>query len=425
MELTPSGSSSSVALAACLTESHSPEFSAKVFYEMAKIMGSPDDLSPYFAQWERYIQICSRIFADTQFALKVGQLARLANINIDFDRFNFVRPNRITDPRSLAEVIIALGKIKSGHAEQVEVIGEIECCWVATYCDFLLGLRIQATAADGTIIFQNYDATKEQAQVFTRVVASSNYGNQCIAVTGQTFVVDPMRFLDSWKRQGHAESSEFVDTKVTLDGLIREYFDPTLHPSNLTTEKHDIATRLFGVVALLYWFRSQARYTSPEQFIEHAAAMLPELRGLATSAMRFLDSLRREVDFVNAKIRTQSPQFPANDFPLSVDPDSDRINEHEVPGFWERMKWCCEACKSLSEPADVIKYLTVWHFNDLSTDVSGNCHHTAGNMKAFMLCDDYETLRTYATVFAVAYILGVLICDECRPSVKTWHQEAI
>jgi hypothetical protein len=66
---------SSVALAACLSEGHSTQFSAYVLFELARIMGSPSELTPSYSQWERYTQTCAGLFS-------TSVLSSLALLNV-------------------------------------------------------------------------------------------------------------------------------------------------------------------------------------------------------------------------------------------------------------------------------------------------------------------------------------------------------
>src|SRR5205814_9425738 len=92
---------SSVALVAALTEGHSTmygviflsvlrtfplvatgvltilrRYTAYVLYEMTKIMKSPTEITPSYAQWERYAEVCAGLFSTSIFGQKVAQILR-------------------------------------------------------------------------------------------------------------------------------------------------------------------------------------------------------------------------------------------------------------------------------------------------------------------------------------------------------------
>ena len=155
---------SSVALAACLAESHSAQYSAKVFYEMAKLIRSPSELTPSFSQWETYVRVCAGIFANSIFGYKYAQIAQLGGFNTPVHILDSAN-NRCPKPEELAQLIFEIGKIQMGHVESIEVIGGPGCCWPVAFCDYLLGLRVQLRLKSGDIAFQNFDSANHQAQI--------------------------------------------------------------------------------------------------------------------------------------------------------------------------------------------------------------------------------------------------------------------
>lgn len=310
----------SVALAACLTETHSAEFSAMVFYEMAKLLGSPVELSPSFSQWERYVKVCSGVSADTHFGLRVGQLARLAGLNTT--EHVFKSDARITQPQRLAELLITLGQVTSSQLECFDVVGcGLECCWVACYCDFLLGLRVRTVADTGDVIFQNYDNTKDRAQVFVHITRS--HSESGILSHRKTIVIEPVEFLDSWMTDGHSRDSAFVDTKHPPDQAIGAIFHNT---TDLMDESHHTHFRLARVLALLSLIYAKLPghrgLSSPEQFIAEATSSLPMLSALEPTARGYSTLLFRDFENVYASITTRSkslPTYEGRDGPSLVD----------------------------------------------------------------------------------------------------------
>jgi len=64
---------SSVALAASLAEGFSIDYSANVLYDIVKALNGPAELSPSYDQWQKYVQMCSGIFATSMFGRRIEQ----------------------------------------------------------------------------------------------------------------------------------------------------------------------------------------------------------------------------------------------------------------------------------------------------------------------------------------------------------------
>jgi len=376
----------SVALAACLTETHSAEFSASVFYEIAKLMGNPAELSPSFQQWEQYVRVCSGIFADTHFAHRVAQVARLAGLVPN----EYWTASNITQPRSLADLIILLGRVKTGQLESIDVVGSgLECCWVACYCDFLLGLRVMTSGNTGEVISQNYDPTKDQAQVF---VCFTSYSTSGIIKRSQTIDINPIDFLNSWAQDGHPEGSGLLDTKHPLDQVIRGAFCHATEQvlTDTTNTRHVTFANVLAVSGWVYFaLARESRYSSPEQFVNEATGILPELAALKTTALPLVASMRRDIEEASASVHA-TPAF---------EPD---YEGRRGPSLFELRNLSVGCSGRFELDQRVVEWFLKKVFDNIGEPCSCEYHH----------CCLFSQSFSYMTPIVLAHLLIGVICDD-------------
>ncbi|EQB58800.1 hypothetical protein CGLO_00877 [Colletotrichum gloeosporioides Cg-14] len=164
---------SSVAIAAALAEGFSVDFGAAVLFELAKLTGSPAELTPSFSQWQVYSEICSSILTATGFGVRVNQLTKVLGFAKGFgprDRWPVGREfeDEANDARKIAGFLLTIGSIIRGEIQAVEVSGGFSCLWAYVLCDMIFGIRAEIfdRQHEGLrIIAQNYDQGKNSYQV--------------------------------------------------------------------------------------------------------------------------------------------------------------------------------------------------------------------------------------------------------------------
>ncbi|MCJ1439383.1 hypothetical protein MMC27_008777 [Xylographa pallens] len=278
---------SGVALAACLSEGHSPQYSARVFYDLAKLMKSPTELTPSFVQWENYVRACSGIFGNSNFGLKVSQMTRLAGFST-FLQTPEAAPKRAAQPAQMAEILRAIGMIQTEQWESIQVTGGSECCWTIVLCEFLFGLRVELRGLNGNVLFQNYNVDSQQAQVYFDVCQFSEYS---LCRTGRTFALNPMDFVARWHTEGYSSDSHLVTSRQHQSVIIQECFG-----KDFMTFTGESLAQMLAASAVLYSGSSRSwGYNTPEDFVNKAITSIPELSALASSALSEIEKVKGEV----------------------------------------------------------------------------------------------------------------------------------
>jgi hypothetical protein len=374
---------SCVALAACLSETYSIQYSAQVFYEMVKVMESPPEFTPSFTQWESFVKVCAGIFATSVFGHKVGQMARLAGFTTPVAITEPSR-NRAAEPRELAEAIYAIGKIGTCKLENIHIMGGLGCCWTMVFCDFLLGLRVKFTATDGTVLFQNFQNGRQQSQVHFHVYQASPDGLQC---TSRTFTLNPIQFNARWQSHGRLADSLLSTYRIKRREIVEETFPGLL--SSVTPRS--FAQLLAASGYLLSNGYHYSRYTSAKAFIEHAVDTLPELQSVYTLAVSESNTLGGVLS--KSKMEPFSKRAPNNGPHLASEEEIDDL----VKAAALRAEEDSEATKA--RETAVLLYA---HAVD---QIQASC--TCGN-------HPYRCVEMAACqcIISLAFILGELVFDD-------------
>ena len=112
-------------------------------------LGSPQDLSPSFQQWEALVKVCSSVFSQSTLGLRIHQLLKLGG---------YVRTNGaegVGHPQDMAEVLLAVGRVASGSLKEISIRGGSGCSWIAAFADQVLGLKVAVRSDEGTMLWTN------------------------------------------------------------------------------------------------------------------------------------------------------------------------------------------------------------------------------------------------------------------------------
>lgn len=248
-------------------------YTAYVLYEMAKLMKSPADLTPSFAQWERYAEVCAGLFSTSMFGMKVAQISRLCG----FTRNAQIRSKvNAAHAEEMAKALCAIGTVQTGQCESIDVVGGISCCWAVVFCDLLLGLRVQLLRSDGTLVFASQGAIGDKPQI--RFLVGIGNNTDAIMCTGRIITLKSEEFVSRWHRDVdplYAAVTGRLDWKT----MICDSFDNVADILTIKGRGTWPFARLFSAAAVFYCHgRLASRYRQPEDFIQQAVLSIPELR---------------------------------------------------------------------------------------------------------------------------------------------------
>lgn len=285
-----------VALCAALAEGHTIPMAALMMFELSKVLGSPDDLRPSFAQWEALVKVCSSVFTVTTFGVRLQQLLTLCGYQPkpgpDYSNF----PG---DPAEFAEALLAVGKVSSGTLRDVELTGRASCAWLAVFAEHILGLRVQVRKASGQLLTMNH-STDQESQVV--VLFDDFHKDTCeVRRTGQSYIIsDGSEFIEEFfsgsetKWDGRFSLAGRVPWQSLLHDVFGNVVDAVLDPSlkpqwlaimmlsenNNTSCQNAFLTMMVYAAETIVSTSSAVRCRDRFSFLQQMPTRLPELTSI-------------------------------------------------------------------------------------------------------------------------------------------------
>ena len=280
-----------VALCAGLSEGHNLSTSALVLYEMAKLFGSPQDLSPSFKQWEALVKVCSSVFSQSTLGLRIHKLLRLGGYA------GGLGVEHAGHPHDMAEVLLAVGRVATGSLKEISIRGGSGCSWVAAYADQVLGLRVAVRSDEGAMLWMNYDGSVDQGHISLQFCDGED--TEAISCVGRIFYVRHgdefiRQFFSGLRNFQFSPSIPFQGGRIQWDSMFSEAFGrdfEDLMSFSLEYSKPppgslifgppaDNFARLFLIGAAFFVFHTSeaCRYRDITEFVLSAMSSIPELR---------------------------------------------------------------------------------------------------------------------------------------------------
>lgn len=315
---------SSVALTAALSEGFSNHVAALVLYELPKCFGSPSELTPSFAQWERYVNVCSGIFSGSGFCSMVAQISKV----LGFTNRNNPVHWRASEAKDIAKFLRYLVDIVNGRTESMEVVGGSTCSWAYVLCDYIFGIRVQIvkSASDGQmVVFQNFDSAKDPYQV--RFTVLSNPSGHELTQARATFSLLPAELKFIHRQQHSHFSRHSLDWCIPQDAVLKNFFGP--HACQKLDQISPDISELFGAFALLYhwspYSRYYRRYATATELLHRLSACLPETEKWIPRAEENIEKIMKAWQETHGKSWGNSLQAM-----LNASRRSQRVREEQI-----------------------------------------------------------------------------------------------
>ena len=156
----------SAALGECYFENHA----ANILWELIQVYKPQEskERTPSPTQWLALIRQCNGLLAADEFPTFAEELMRLHPQNsIDVSNpLADLRPKKrgVSSPDSLAEALLALGKVSTGQLKAINISGAADAGWLAALAHRLFNLNVSIYSPEGTLLFSNINKD-ERAQI--------------------------------------------------------------------------------------------------------------------------------------------------------------------------------------------------------------------------------------------------------------------
>ena len=180
-----------VGLCAAACECFSEDHAANIFWELVRTFKAPEKHTPSPLQWKALLKACAGSLAETSFPTLAEHFMHL---HTDGDHLSIGRNEQeqhrearsVSSPDTIAEALIAIGKVSTGDLLSISVVGGGDAGWLAAVAHWIFDLRIAVYDIKGEMVHQTSAAQAPQVQIFFKR-PSDSVSDLNIAVKDQIY----------------------------------------------------------------------------------------------------------------------------------------------------------------------------------------------------------------------------------------------
>lgn len=246
-----------VILSAALAECYFEDHAANILWELVQAYKAANsgDRIPSPTQWLALIRQCDGVLAIDEFPKFAEDLMRLHPQNsLDVGNSSLdLRPRKrgVSSPDSMAEALLAIGKVSTGQLEAITITGTADAGWLAALADRFFNLKLSIYGPEGVLLFTNLDQD-ERAQITVLYEMASEEGTKKeVEVPGKLFCLrDATEFLHNKHGvYGSALLSGRVPWENALSLTFGSEFSQLIEAPALFGTTIGAAARIFDAVA--------------------------------------------------------------------------------------------------------------------------------------------------------------------------------
>jgi hypothetical protein len=147
-----------LAIMFALADTFHNTYAAQVLHHIAVAKAGEGDVTPHITQWRDHVSSSNGVFAAHDFGLMVENYLRLDPHSVALGS-KLTSERVLTEPRQIAEALLALARVTSGKDKQVTLIGGNIIGWFAAISEWLFDLPIALFSCNGD---QVLDSTHDQ-----------------------------------------------------------------------------------------------------------------------------------------------------------------------------------------------------------------------------------------------------------------------
>ncbi|KFY33840.1 hypothetical protein V494_07273 [Pseudogymnoascus sp. VKM F-4513 (FW-928)] len=297
------------AICACLSVSYDSYFCSKVLKSMADQQKAPNSLMPSLSQWAALINICSGVVSSSRFPHLVEGYSRLTQSYAGDSRHAL---QETTSADSLARALLELSKVSSGTVQSVTFIGGADCGWLAALAQWLLSLRVDIVAANGSVLYSSRTPADSSYYPQVSIIRQLGHNSQInTTLVKQSVFVKQGRLFFDIKRDPFSQDHFFSAGRSEWPTILHDTFgadlDALLHPDAI----QDFAELLCCGFSISSAYNGQRHAdpwgglsaTSTERRLAHlsfAAQRLPELIPVCQIAKEMISCEDKNYDIHNS-----------------------------------------------------------------------------------------------------------------------------
>jgi hypothetical protein len=296
-----------VILCAALGECFNENLAAIVLWELTQSYKPDDagDRTPSPSQWRALVRQCNGVLATDEFSLIAEHFMHLHPQNrLLADTLGLLGAHEhlsvhhshrsMCSAESMAEAILAVGKVSTGQLESITITGCAVAGWLAALVDRFFNLRLSLYGPTGDIVFTNFDSS-ERVQIEVLYESnSSERGQDGIKVVGRVYHLSGVTQL--WQHDFESSEHDFslYGGRVPWESAFSLTFGLTFRRLIASPDFGSAlgaAARFFESIAKaetgiyqneLKGWTDYFNFGSGQGFLSHATLRFPELLPLRT-----------------------------------------------------------------------------------------------------------------------------------------------
>ena len=154
-----------IILTAALGEFYYENHAADILWELVQVYKptSSGDRTPSPNQWLAVVRQCNGVLATDEFPKLAVHFMQLHPQNGLISVSDFKRRG-VSSPNSIADALLAVGKVSTGQLESIAISGGADAGWLAAMADRFFNLRLAIYGPRGELLHKNFD-NQNRAQI--------------------------------------------------------------------------------------------------------------------------------------------------------------------------------------------------------------------------------------------------------------------
>ena len=292
-----------VILAAALGECYYENHAADILYELVQVYkpANSDNRTPSPNQWLAIVRQCSGVLATDEFPKLAEHFMQLLPENNSLRSESDVDRRGVASPNSLAEALLAMGRVSTSQLESITVSGGADAGWLAALAHRFFNLRVAMYSPMGELLFRNFD---DQARVQIKVLyehpvwKADGENKKDIEVQGRLFLLtDATDFL---LRKDGALGSALLCGRVPWQNALSLTFGPAFRK---LMECPTIIGKLIGAAARFFEAIAKAEKSLHNGTLRTCSTYLSSSSGqglISSSILRFPELLPLRIHMESA-----------------------------------------------------------------------------------------------------------------------------